>query len=149
MRLPGRVETDRVPIRRYWSNRVNHVGSRPENETGRSVETIAADLNDKVDLARLETTLRTNARITLLVNNGVPSDVAKVVSFFASDDSRFITGSEIFADRRDRPDLISPIKHPSFGVSSHVETMTYRRRLAITAQLVTESRRRRLNRYAA
>jgi hypothetical protein len=31
--------------------------------------------------------------------NGVPSDVAKVVAFLASDYSRFITGSEIFADR--------------------------------------------------
>ena len=30
--------------------------------------------------------------------NGVPSDVAKVVRFLASDDSRFITGSEIFVD---------------------------------------------------
>jgi NAD(P)-dependent dehydrogenase (short-subunit alcohol dehydrogenase family) len=30
--------------------------------------------------------------------NGTPSDVAKVVSFLASDDSRFITGSEIFVD---------------------------------------------------
>jgi NAD(P)-dependent dehydrogenase (short-subunit alcohol dehydrogenase family) len=30
--------------------------------------------------------------------NGVPADVAKVVSFLASDDSRFITGSEIFVD---------------------------------------------------
>jgi short-subunit dehydrogenase len=39
------------------------------DDTGRSVETIAADLNDKADLARIETTLRTNASITLLVNN--------------------------------------------------------------------------------
>jgi NAD(P)-dependent dehydrogenase (short-subunit alcohol dehydrogenase family) len=30
--------------------------------------------------------------------NGAPSDVVKVVSFLASDDSRFITGSEIFVD---------------------------------------------------
>ena len=30
--------------------------------------------------------------------NGAPADVAKVVSFLASDDSRFITGSEIFVD---------------------------------------------------
>ena len=30
--------------------------------------------------------------------NGAPSDVAKVVAFLASDDSRFITGSEIFVD---------------------------------------------------
>ncbi len=42
---------------------------RLKDETGRSVETIAADLNDMADLARIETTLRTNARITLLVNN--------------------------------------------------------------------------------
>jgi len=33
-----------------------------------------------------------------LGRNGVPADVAKVVSFLASDDSRFITGSEIFVD---------------------------------------------------
>ena len=33
-----------------------------------------------------------------LGRNGVPSDVAKVVGFLASDDSRFITGSEIFVD---------------------------------------------------
>src|SRR3984893_2174924 len=36
--------------------------------------------------------------------NGVPSDVAKVVSFLASDDSRFITGSEILVDGRACPD---------------------------------------------
>ena len=30
--------------------------------------------------------------------NGVPSDVAKAVSFLASDGSRFITGSELFVD---------------------------------------------------
>ena len=40
-----------------------------KSETGRSVETIAADLNDKADLARIEATLRSNAGITLLVNN--------------------------------------------------------------------------------
>jgi len=33
-----------------------------------------------------------------LGRNGVPADVAKVVSFLASDDSRFIAGSEIFVD---------------------------------------------------
>jgi len=35
----------------------------------RSVETIAADLNDKVDLAGARRRLRTNASITLQVNN--------------------------------------------------------------------------------
>jgi short-subunit dehydrogenase len=45
------------------------LAKRLKTETGRSVETIAADLNDKADLARIETTLRGNAGITLLVNN--------------------------------------------------------------------------------
>jgi short-subunit dehydrogenase len=43
--------------------------ARRLKETGRSVETIAADLSLKTDLARIETTLRTNAGISLLVNN--------------------------------------------------------------------------------
>src|SRR6187431_3069757 len=37
--------------------------------TGRSVETIAADLTHADDLASVETVLRTDASITLLVNN--------------------------------------------------------------------------------
>jgi uncharacterized protein len=50
-------------------NRLAALAPRLENETGRSVETIAADLNNKADLARIETTLRTNTSITLLVND--------------------------------------------------------------------------------
>jgi short-subunit dehydrogenase len=50
-------------------NRLAALAERLKTETGRSIETIAADLNDKADLARIETTLRTNAGITLLVNN--------------------------------------------------------------------------------
>ena len=38
-------------------------------ETGRSVEVLAADLNDKADLARVEQVLRTNVNITVLANN--------------------------------------------------------------------------------
>jgi short-subunit dehydrogenase len=42
--------------------------------TRRSVEVIAADLNDKTDLSVVETKLRTDADITMLVNNaGVAS----------------------------------------------------------------------------
>lgn len=37
--------------------------------TGRSVETIAADLTDPSDLSRVESVLRSDASITLLVNN--------------------------------------------------------------------------------
>ena len=49
--------------------RLDALARRLNGETGRSVETIAADLNDKADLTRIETTLRGNAGITLLVNN--------------------------------------------------------------------------------
>src|SRR5258706_14607981 len=49
--------------------RLDALAKRLKTETGRSVEAIAADLNDKADLARIETTLRGNAGITLLANN--------------------------------------------------------------------------------
>jgi short-subunit dehydrogenase len=41
------------------------LAQRLKDETGRSVETIAADLNNKSDLARIEATLRSNANITV------------------------------------------------------------------------------------
>ena len=50
-------------------NRLAALARRLEDETGRSVETITADLSAKTDLARIETTLRMNPSITLLVNN--------------------------------------------------------------------------------
>ena len=49
--------------------------------TGRSVEVGVADLNDKVDLARVEQVLRTDAAITVPVNNagvGVRGGAAEV-----------------------------------------------------------------------
>jgi short-subunit dehydrogenase len=51
------------------ADRLNALATRLTKETGRTVETIAADLNDKSDLARIETVLKTDASITLLVNN--------------------------------------------------------------------------------
>ena len=45
------------------------MAKRLKAETGRSIDTIVADLNDRADLAKIETTLRGNAGITLLVNN--------------------------------------------------------------------------------
>jgi short-subunit dehydrogenase len=50
-------------------SRLAALAKRLKNETGRSIETIAGDLSDKADLARIETVLRTDASITLLVNN--------------------------------------------------------------------------------
>lgn len=42
---------------------------RLEDETGRAIEVVAADLNDKLDLAHVENLLRMDSSITLLVNN--------------------------------------------------------------------------------
>ena len=39
------------------------------SQTGRTVTTIAADLNDKADLATVEALLKADSDITLLVNN--------------------------------------------------------------------------------
>jgi short-subunit dehydrogenase len=50
-------------------DRLDALANTLANETGRSIEVVAADLGDKVDLARVETILRTDASITVLVNN--------------------------------------------------------------------------------
>jgi len=72
----GAVYADRLAKRGYDlilvardKTRLAGLAQRLRNSTGRSVETIAADLNDRTDLARVEAILRTNADITLLVNN--------------------------------------------------------------------------------
>jgi uncharacterized protein len=72
----GAIYADRLAKRGYDlilvarnESRLAALAKRLKDATGRSVETIAADLNDRTDLARIETTLRTNASITLLVNN--------------------------------------------------------------------------------
>ncbi len=79
----GAVYADRMARRGYdlilvalRRTRLVALAQRLRDETERSVETIAADLGEKADLARIETVLarietvlRTNARITLLVNN--------------------------------------------------------------------------------
>jgi short-subunit dehydrogenase len=72
----GAIYADRLAKRGYDlmlvarnQNRLATLAQRLEKETGRSVATIVADLNDTADLALIETTLRRNPRITLLVNN--------------------------------------------------------------------------------
>jgi short-subunit dehydrogenase len=72
----GAIYADRLAKRGYDlilvarnQSRLAALADRLKKETGRSVETIVADLNDKTDLARIETTLRDNASIALLVNN--------------------------------------------------------------------------------
>jgi short-subunit dehydrogenase len=72
----GAVYADRLAKRGYDlilvarnRERLTALATKLEAATGRSVETVPADLNDKSDLARIETVLKTDARITLLVNN--------------------------------------------------------------------------------
>jgi hypothetical protein len=50
-------------------DRLTDLATRLTAETGRTIETVAADLNDKEDLARVEDVLRNDSSITLLVNN--------------------------------------------------------------------------------
>jgi short-subunit dehydrogenase len=49
--------------------RLNTLASHLSDETGRTVEVVAADLTNKADLLRVEQILRSDASITLLVNN--------------------------------------------------------------------------------
>jgi short-subunit dehydrogenase len=49
--------------------RLDALARRLSDETGRAVTVIVADLNDKADLARIEQVLRSDASITVLVNN--------------------------------------------------------------------------------
>jgi hypothetical protein len=72
----GAVYADRLAKRGYDlilvardKTRLAGLAQRLRNSTGRSVDAVAADLNDKADLARVEAILRSNADITLLVNN--------------------------------------------------------------------------------
>jgi short-subunit dehydrogenase len=49
--------------------RLDSLANRLTEDSGRSVEVIVADLGNKTDLARIEQVLRTDASITVLVNN--------------------------------------------------------------------------------
>jgi short-subunit dehydrogenase len=72
----GAVYADRLAHRGYdlilvarTRTKLDALASRLTNETGRSVEVLPADLNDRNDLARVEEILKKDASVTLLVNN--------------------------------------------------------------------------------
>ncbi len=72
----GAVYADRLAKRGYDlilvarnETKLKSLSARLASETGRSVKVLPADLNNKVDLAKVEATLRDDASITLLVNN--------------------------------------------------------------------------------
>lgn len=85
----GAVYADRLARRGYdlilvarSRQKLDALADRITSQTHRSVEVLAADLNDKADLARVEDKLRSDASITLLVNN---AGVAAVTPLAASD----------------------------------------------------------------
>ncbi len=85
----GAIYADRLARRGYdlilvarSQERLEALAKRLAAETGRKVETVAADLNNRADLGRVENVLRTDARISALVNN---AGVGAVGPLLASD----------------------------------------------------------------
>ena len=59
--------------------RLEAEASRLRAETGRQVTVLPADLNDKAGLAKVETVLREDPGITMLVNNAGVGSVASIL----------------------------------------------------------------------
>ncbi|RVN85885.1 SDR family NAD(P)-dependent oxidoreductase, partial [Sinorhizobium meliloti] len=94
----GAIYADRLARRGYDlilvarnQTRLDQLARRLTDETGRSVEVVAADLRKRTDAARIEKVLRTDASITMLVNNAgvgatgplLASDVDKMEEMIA------------------------------------------------------------------
>ena len=94
----GAIYADRLAKRGYdlilvarGRNRLNDLAKRLADNTGRSIEVVAADLTEPKDLARVEEILKADASITMLVNNagigaGAPaahSDIGKMGNMIA------------------------------------------------------------------
>lgn len=82
----GAVYADRLAKRGYDlilvarnEDRLKKVAARIEGETGRNVSTFAADLTDKASLAKIETLLRDDGSIKMLVNNAGVGSVASIL----------------------------------------------------------------------
>ncbi len=94
----GAIYADRLARRGYDlilvarnQTRLDELARRLTDDTGRSVEVVAADLRKRTDAARIEKVLRTDASITMLVNNAgvgatgplLASDVDKMEEMIA------------------------------------------------------------------
>ena len=83
----GALYADRLARRGYDlvlvarnRERLDALARRITDETHRSVEVVAADLNDQADLARVEANLRADSSITMLVNNAGVGATAPLLS---------------------------------------------------------------------
>jgi len=82
----GAIYADRLAKRGYDlilvarnEKRLEAEASRLRAETGRQVTALPADLNDKAGLAKVETVLREDSGITMLVNNAGVGSVASIL----------------------------------------------------------------------
>jgi short-subunit dehydrogenase len=82
----GAVYADRLVRRGYdlilvarSQKKQDEVARRVAGASGRAVDVMVADLNDKADLARVEKLLGTNPRITMLINNAGIGAVAPLL----------------------------------------------------------------------
>lgn len=71
--------------------RLDSLADHLSNETGRAVEVVAADLKNPADLRRIEDILRTDASITLLVNNAGVGGVMPLLASPVDDMQDMIT----------------------------------------------------------
>jgi len=93
----GAVYADRLARRGYDlllvarnQRRMADLAKKLESNTESTVETLAADLTDSNDLARLERILREDSRVTLLVNNAGVGATAPLLNSDVADMSRMI-----------------------------------------------------------
>ena len=82
----GAVYADRLAKRGYdlvlvarSEARLNAVAERIRRETGRAIVVLPADLNDRSSLAKVEEVLRSDARVSALVNNAGIGSVASIL----------------------------------------------------------------------
>ncbi len=85
----GAIYADRLARRGYdlvlvarKRQRLEIVSAQITRSTGRKIEVLAADLTQQTDLATVEHMLRTNSRITMLVNN---AGIGETASLLGSD----------------------------------------------------------------
>jgi uncharacterized protein len=82
----GAVYADRLAMRGHDlilvarnEERLMSLSARLTSKTGRTVTVLRSDLNDKADLAKVETILRNDRTITMLVNNAGVASIAPLV----------------------------------------------------------------------